>query len=501
MKIFDKEVNSLKHVKKTKVFTFTVVLFLIFSSLRAEIKLPAIISSNMILQRNADVTLWGWADANEKITVNFSWLNDTIKVQANNNGNWNIFVKTTNSKKSQIIKFSSNTSNIVLENVLFGEVWLCSGQSNMEMSLNGRYDIGQPVFGANMAITKSHNSNLRLFSVPRTPSKLPAKDIKNQTSWLAEQFSPEYAIWQEASPKNIPNFSALAYFFGEQLQEVLDVPVALIHASWGGSYVESWISNEVINSYKELVTVNTKNRPNRTSSLLFNGMINPIVQYTIKGLLWYQGESNRNRYTEYKKLFPAMVKDWRTRWGYEFPIYYVQIAPLKYNDKKNAAFMREVQLQCLDLIPNSGIALTMDIGDSVCIHPPKKKEVADRLLFNALNKTYGYTTVDADGPTYESHKIENGGIILKFKYAEYGLYAFDKLKDFEIAGSNKVFYPADAKIIEGKGVFVKSNKVTSPVAIRYAWRNWVDGTLYDSHLLPASSFRTDNWNDATLHKQ
>ncbi len=203
-----------------------------------------------------------------------------------------------------------------------------------------------------------------------------------------------------------------------------------------------------------------------------------------------------------------MVKDWRTRWGIgDFPFYYVQIAPYIYDNNKafqtvdNSAFIREAQLQCLDLIPNSGIAITMDIGEENYIHPPKKKEVADRLLFNALNQTYGYKTVDYAGPVFDSQELKDDGIILKFKNAETGLYSYDALAGFEIAGEDKVFYPADAKIVDYRDVFVMSDKVPKPVAVRYAWRNWVIGTLYDANLLPASSFRTDQWDDAVLSEK
>ena len=491
-------------MKKNNSLSIILFLLLSLNFIKAEVKLPAIISSNMILQRNTDVVIWGWADKNEKITIEFSWLKNALNVIADNKGNWKISVKTTNSKEAQTIRFKSKTSNILLKNILFGEVWLCSGQSNMEMSLKGRYDNGQPVFGANMAITKSSNPNLRLFTVPRTPSKTPLIDIKKETIWLKKKFSPIYGKWLNASPENVANFSALAYFFGKQLQEILDVPVALIHSSWGGSYIKSWISNKAINTYQKFDENDFKKsvkKPNRTPTALFNGMINPIIPFTIKGLLWYQGESDRNEYTEYKKLFPLMVQDWRNRWGYEFPIYYVQIAPFEYNDNKNAAFMREVQLQCLNLIPNSGIAITLDVGDAKSIHPPKKKEVADRLLFNALNKTYGYTAIDCQGPTYVSYEMKDGGILLKFKNVENGLYVKNKLNDFLIAGKDKVFYPAKAEIREPNMVFVKSDKIKNPLAVRYAWHNFVIGTLYDASLLPASSFRTDNWNDATLHKK
>lgn len=481
-------------MRRVRLISLIAVFILLFvESIKAEVKLPAIVSSNMVLQRNTTIVLWGWADAKEEITINTSWLNDLINIQADKEGSWRIKVKTTNSKDPQTIKIKSAASEIILENVLFGEVWLCSGQSNMYEPVNGY--LGQPIFGSTMAIAKSANLNLRLFSVDRIASKTPLKEIE------------KYKGWQEASPECVSDFSAVAYFFGQQLQEILGVPVGLIHTSWGGSSVQAWISNEVMSSHQNINIddVDITKDPNRIPTALFNSMINPLIPYTLKGVLWYQGESNRKEPKDYKKLFPAMVKDWRTRWEIgDFPFYYVQIAPFLYdanNDafqtSDNSAFIREAQLECLDLIPNSGIAITMDIGDKNCIHPPVKKEVADRLLFNALNQTYGYKTVDYAAPIFDSLEVKDGGLVIKFQNVEKGLYSYDKLEGFEIAGDDKVFYPADAKIVDRKDVFVISDKVPNPVAVRYAWNNWVVGTLYGANLLPASSFRTDKWDEAT----
>lgn len=474
---------------------------LILQSIHAEIRLPAILSSNMVLQRNTTIELWGWADASERITIEASWLKESRIVGADPEGNWRIEVRTTNSKEAQTIHIFSNASDITLENVLFGEVWLCSGQSNMQQPVKG-YD-GEPTFGSVGAIAKSSNPDLRLFTIDRVGSKTPLNDVK------------QYTLWQQATPESVADFSAISYFFGQELQEILDCPVGMIHSSWGGSAVQAWISKEAISSYQEvrLDEVDITHRTNYIPTALFNAMIHPIIPYKIKGVLWYQGESNRKEPENYKKLFPAMVEDWRTRWGIgDFPFYYVQIAPFVYdNDNdafqtvENSSFIREAQLQCLDLIPNSGLAVTMDIGDDYSIHPPKKKEVADRLFYNALNQTYGYKTVDYATPICDSLRVKDGGIILTFKNAEMGLFAYDELEDFEIAGENKVFYPAQAKIglrndaIKRNEVFVKSDKVPDPVAVRYAWRNYVVGTLFGSNLIPASSFRTDQWDDATQY--
>jgi sialate O-acetylesterase len=470
---------------------------MVLQSVYAEIKLPAIVSSNMVLQRNTSVKLWGWADPNEKISIKTSWLKKSINIQADAEGNWSVDVQTTNSKEAQSIILKSKTSNITLDNVLFGEVWLCSGQSNMEMPMKGY--AGQPIFGSAEAVAKANNPNLRLFSVTRTiGSKTPLKEVL------------KYSAWQQATPESVLKFSAVAYFYGQQLQEILDVPVGLILSSWGGSSVQAWMSNEALNPYQkiDLLERDIKVKPNIIPTALFNSMIHPLIPYTIKGALWYQGESNVEEAEKYKKLFPAMVEDWRKRWAIgNFPFYYVQIAPHAYSgnettlNSKNSAFIREVQLQCLDLIPNSGVAITMDIGAQNSIHPPKKKEVADRLLYNALNQTYDFKAINYAGPVFDSIEVKDAGLLIKFKNEEEGIYCYNELQGFEIAGNDKVFYTANAKIVDRKKVIVSSEKVLHPVAIRYCWNNWVSGTLLNTNLLPASSFRSDNWTDATRIKK
>ena len=481
-------------MKKVTILSALAMLLLLFvQPVKAEVKLPAIVSSNMVLQRNTTVVLWGWADPKEKITIEASWLGDVLKVTADKDGKWRVDVETTGSKEAQTIKISSKSSDIALENVVFGEVWLCSGQSNMQQPVGGY--TGQPTFGTSMAVARAENPDLRLFTVDRVGSKTPLEDVE------------KYTAWQQASPENVLDFSAVAYYFGQHLQEILDVPVGMIHTSWGGSIVEAWISKEVLSEYQEIdIEEADLKGSNHVQTALYNAMISPLIPYTIKGALWYQGESNRFQAEDYTKLFPAMVKEWRTRWAIgDFPFYYVQIAPFMYDDNHsfqtnaNSAFIREAQLKCLDLIPNSGMAVTMDIGDDYCIHPPKKIEVANRLLFNALNQTYGYKQVDGLSPAYESQEVKDSAVVLSFENAESGLFAYnDELQHFEIAGEDRVFYPAHAKIINRRNVIVQSDSVPIPVAVRYAWRNWLEGGLFDTNLLPASSFRTDDWDDATL---
>lgn len=477
-----------------KYFTIIITILLnltVVFSVNSQIKLPAIVSSDMVLQRNTTINLWGWAAPSEKITIKTSWIEKEIAITAKKDGTWKVEVATNDSKMPQTVSIKSKTSNIFLDNILFGEVWLCSGQSNMEMPLKGF--LGQPIIGSSSAIMHANNPNLRLFKVERIGSKTPLYDLEKNKAWA------------KATPETVANFSAVAYFFGQQLQEILEVPVGLIQTSWGGSFVEAWMSNESLSEFQtiNLADFNEDSKPNKTQTVLFNAMIHPLINYKIKGAIWYQGEANRLDPEGYKKLFPAMVKDWRTRWNVgEFPFYYVQIAPFNYGNNqmvdapKNSAFIREAQLECLDLIPNSGMVVTLDIGDAISIHPPKKKEVTERLLMNALNQTYGMKAVKYKSPTFDSQEIKDKSILLKFKNIELGLYTFDTLKDFEIAGNDKVFYPANAKIVERKFIEVTSEKVLNPVAVRYAWRNFVEGSLFDNNLLPLSSFRTDTWNDA-----
>lgn len=470
----------------TFLFLFTI---LSFCEVSAKVKLPAIVSSHMVLQRNTTVVLWGWADADEKITIKTSWLKKPLSLKADDSGNWRVQVKTNDSKVPHTITIKDNASKIVLEDILFGEVWLCSGQSNMFQPVKG-YSQNQPTANAMMAQAKAKFANVRLFSVDKKNSKEPLSDLKG------------YKAWEKANEENVMDFSAIGWFFGQQLQEILDVPVGIIHSSYGGTPIRAWMSKEALSLYLEvnLADLELKEKTANEPTILYNAMIHPLIPYTIKGALWYQGEANRRDPAGYKKYLSAMVSDWRARWGIgDFPFYFVQIAPYSYIPGKfkavNTAFMREAMAECVDLIPNSGIAITMDIGDEKRIHPPYKKEVADRLLLLALEQTYGFDHIDGKSPKYESMQVVNDTIKLSFKHAETGLFAYDKLLGFEIAGEDRVFYPAEAMIENGNNVVVFSEEVKQPVAVRYAWRNWVKGTLFDNNLLPASSFRTDNWED------
>jgi sialate O-acetylesterase len=305
-------------MKKIRIQLFVLLCSLQYISVHAAVKLPDIIASSMVLQRNTTVALWGWADAGERISIKTSWLKDPIKVTASSSGDWRINIATTDSRQPQTVSISSQQQLITLDNILFGEVWICSGQSNMEMPVSG--NPGQPVFGAQDMIVDAGDAEIRLFTVEK------------QASLTKEKTLGANSGWKSANPQTVKGFSAIAYHFGKRLHDILKVPVGMIHSSWGGSLIEAWMSSESLGPIKEIDLRNVDmKRGNRFPTVLYNAMIHPLIPYTFKGALWYQGEGNASQPELYQSLFPAMVKDWRARWGIgDFPFYYVQIAPYRY---------------------------------------------------------------------------------------------------------------------------------------------------------------------------
>lgn len=476
-----------------KIKSFALVVFVLsFSHLIAQIKLPPIISSNMIMQRNAEVNVWGWAQPNEVVTIKPTWLNKTASTTANKAGFWKIKITTNDDRKAHTITISSKSGKQILKNVLLGEVWLCSGQSNMQMPIKGFP--GQPTFGTLEAQLTAHKTKIRQFNITNNGAKEPLDTPKF------------YTPWTEANAETVLDFGAVSYFFGKQLYEFLDVPIGLIQTARGASSVQAWMSKSTLEEFQKVDLTNVvfdQTNNQKIPTVFFNAMLHPIIPYTIKGAIWYQGEANRQEPVEYTKLFPAMVKDWRSRWEQgDFPFYFVQIAPFGYGNNTsyssfaNSAFMREAQLACVKSIPNAAMAVTLDIGNKNEIHPPKKKEVGDRLALYALNKTYKISGINCEPPTFESiEKKDTIGLFLKFRNTELGLYTPSELEGFDIAGEDKVFYPAKATIINRKLVYVESKMVPKPIAVRYGWSNWFQATLFNTNLLPVSSFRTDNWGD------
>ena len=458
-----------------KNFILLGTILLLCSNFNAQVKVNSLFQNHMVLQRNHPISIFGTAESEEQISVTFKGKNYITKV---NNGKWNVFLSESKAGGPYTLTIKGRNEIEILD-VLVGEVWLCSGQSNMEMPVIGNK--GQPINGSNQAILNSNNPQIRLFKVGRKVAKKPLDDCKGE--------------WKLATPSSVKRFSATAYFYAKVLQEKLNIPIGLITSSWGGTPAESWTPEEIIESeFKKFKGWNKDaSKSQKTPSLLYNGMIHPLLPYTFKGVIWYQGEANKTYHQNYKKLFSAMIKSWRKKWNQgSFPFYFVQIAPLGWGGD-NQAYLREAQLKTMLSVPNTGMVVTLDIGEKESIHPAEKQKVGERLALWALAKDYGFKDIQYSGPVYKSMKISGNKVSLNFDFAKYGLSSFGKeLNDFVIAGEDKVFYKAQAKIKKGKLV-IWSDKVSKPIAVRYGWSEWVNGSLYNTAKLPASSFRTDDW--------
>lgn len=459
------------------VIVLLVSFLLLAEGTQAKITIPSFFSNGMVLQQQSMVAIWGSSDKQQqKVAVKTSWNNRKYTTRTDELGNWKVKVETPVYGGPYIVEISDGEV-VCIENVLIGEVWLCSGQSNMDMRVSGRY--GDPVLGSLDAIVTSENPEIRMFMVGSKMTSAPLTDCEG--------------IWQEASSETVPDFSAAGYFFARKLNEVLRIPVGIIHASYGGSRVEAWMSKEAIEPYRDLEDVHN-------ASILYNGMLSPVVGYGIRGCLWYQGEANVDAPDLCTQLFPSLVNDWRKKWGMgEFPFYYAQIAPFNYNKGegkgKNSAYLREAQTACLKLIPSSGMIILTDIGDARTIHPMEKEAVGNRFAYMALGRTYGKKGFPTTGPLYKSMQTEGNKITLLFDEMGKGLTTYrQQLTGFEVAGEDKVFHPANARFgKDAQTVIVSSPEVEQPVAVRYAFKDYIKGTLYNMSGLPASSFRTDNW--------
>jgi len=450
-------------------------------NLFAQTKVPALFSDNMVLQQQQSVSIWGTDNPQSKITVSGSW-GKNAKVTTDNTGNWKLKLQTPAAGGPYNVVIEG-TKKITLKNVLIGEVWLCSGQSNMEMPVKGYNN--QPVIGSNETILHSTNDQIRYLNTPRSVSLTPLYNVKGE--------------WKPAGPATTGNFSATAYYFAKKLQGILHVPVGLIHTSWGASSVESWMDKETLADFKQVVIPDTipPTPPQQVPAVMYNSMLHPYIGFTIRGVIWYQGESNRGNASEYHPLFSAMIQAWRKQWQQgDFPFYFVQIAPFE-PIKVNAAFLREAQLRTMQTVKNTGMAVTMDIGEKNNIHPSQKEQVGNRLAYWALAKDYHLQGIAFSGPVYKQLQINsNGKLDVTFDYCDGGLTSFGKpLTGFEVAGEDRVFYPAEAIISNAKiGMLtIWSDSVKNPVSVRYAFKNWAEGSLFNTQGLPASSFRTDDW--------
>jgi sialate O-acetylesterase len=497
-------------------------------SLRADVKLPSVLSDGLVLQQGMKVNIWGTADPGERVTVTLG--NQQASGVADSVGQWNVKLGPLNAGGPFTMTFAGKNT-ITLHDVFVGEVWVCSGQSNMEMPVgtNAQGWTGN-VNNYQDEMARADYPMLRLFTVQKAVAGKPQRDVNG--------------YWVAARPQTVGEFSAVGYFFGRELLKVLNVPIGMIHSSWGGTPAESWTSHGTLESdpeFKSILDAESKllspypkvfedfeqqvrqwrqdsdkaesdgasvpaaptvpDDPRRNPwrpAGLFNAMVMPITPYAIRGAIWYQGESNAARAVQYRKLFPAMIRDWRRVWEEgDFPFLFVQLANWGMDNPHSSwPELREAQLKTLSL-PKTGMAVTIDIGDGSDIHPKNKQEVGYRLALAAQAIAYG-RDVMYSGPIYESMAVEGDKIRLRFRYVYGGLVAKNSStwapSGFEIAGNDHKFVDAEAKI-DGDTVVVHSDKVARPVAVRYAWAMNPWCNLYNRAGLPASPFRTDEWEE------
>jgi sialate O-acetylesterase len=482
---------------------------------RADVKLPAIFSDHMVLQQGATVPVWGWADEGEEITVTFTGQKHTTRAKG---GKWRVNLTPLKASVAPEALTVQGKNRVELKNVVVGEVWVASGQSNMQWGLNQTHEWQKEH-------TNSANKNLRLFYVPRVKADAPKDDISGQHHGAKP-------VWMVAGPESTVDFSAVAYYFGRDLQKARQVPVGIIHTSWGGSPAEVWIRDEVmtanadykrdivdpypksLDNYKaakakwdkaaaeakeagKKMEGKAPSPPSWKPSELYNSMIAPLIPYAIKGAIWYQGESNAGRAWQYRTLFADMIRNWRKDWGYDFTFLTVELAPftriLTEPADSNWAELREAQIIASRAVGNAGSVTITDVGEENDIHPKKKEPVGERLALLARKLAYSEKIV-ADGPTFKGAKFEGNKTTITFDNVGAGLLAKggDELKGFAVCGEDRKFEWGKAEI-KGETVVVTSEKVAKPVAVRFGWANYPVVNLWNKDGLPAHPFRSDNF--------
>ncbi len=454
-----------------------------------DVRLPAVFGPNMVLQRNKPITVWGWAEPGQQVQV---WLADRHgQATADDNGRWQLSLKPlpAGGPHRMIV---AGQKVYAIENVMIGEVWLCSGQSNMQWTVRQSADADREIAAANYP-------DIRLFQVPRKPASQPVEDVD--------------AAWVTCSPQTVANFSAVAYYFGRELHKELNVPIGLIDSSWGGTIVEAWTPRDAFLRDQTALryvggavpeSVPFQGHPNFVT-VLYNGMIAPLAPFGIRGAIWYQGEANIPRAYQYEKLLSTLIEGWRRVWfdragddsraarrQRDFSFYLVQIAPFNYNHPPEwLAELREAQLRVMQNVANTGMAVITDIGNLSDIHPTNKQEVGRRLALWALAKDYGRNIVYS-GPIYREMKVEGDKIRIYFDHVDGGLVCKgDKLTWWQIAPEDGEFVEAQA-VIEGDTVVVSSPEVKRPAAVRFGWHHSAEPNLFNKAGLPASPFRTDS---------
>ena len=453
-----------------------ICLLLLQTTIYAQLRLPAIIASDMVLQQNSEAHLWGWSGPAEKIYITTSWDNKTDSTIATRDAKWMIAVPTPKAGGPYTITIKADKT-ILLTNILIGEVWVCSGQSNMEMNSGW----GLPEINAEFS--QCANKNIRFFQVPKTTAKYPQDDVKG--------------YWGICDSNSLRNFSAVGYFFGKKLNNELQVPVGLISSNWGGTSSEVWTPEDAVGNNAQLKygagKIPAADWWPYTVGACFNGMIAPLTSFNIAGVIWYQGESNTEISSNYKNIFTTMIDGWRRAWDKDLPFYYVQIAPFNYGNPNSAAVLREQQTNTLSH-HNVGMVVSTDLVDTVTdIHPKQKKAVGYRLANYALAETYNHPGDVYRSPLYKKMEIVKDKINIYFDYAPNGItIKGDAAKEVYIAGADKKFVPATIKI-EKDFITVSAKSVANPVAVRFGFSNAGIGNLFSKEGLPVIPFRTDDW--------
>lgn len=471
-------------MKKIAILFFALLLF---NTTKAEVKLAAILGDNMVLQQQTNANLWGKATPKSNVSIRTSWDGKTYTAKTNDKGEWIQAVKTPKAGGPYEITLSDG-KELRVKNILIGEVWLCSGQSNMELPMSGYF--GEPVYESTDLINLARpERQIRIATVQKDWSRTPVEECKT-------------AGWELNTPDVVVRATAIGYFFANYVEKALNVPIGIIHSSWGGSTIETWLDKESFNEFPEfdLAFLNQSGEvknANQPPTLLYNAMIDPIKEYTVKGVLWYQGESNRGRHIQYEKLAKKQINKWRELFNNPtMPFYFVQIAPFEYDDPNGwtSGYFYESQAKIAANNPNTGMAVSVDTGEKECIHPAHKREIAERLAYWALGDTYKLP-IKYKSPAYKSMEVKENRILLSFANNEQGMWSpvYDQIPGFEVAGEDKAFYPARATLIgRGRIIEVESTQVSKPVAVRYCFRNYQVGQIFSNFGLPLAPFRTDN---------
>ena len=468
-------------------------------NMQAKVRLHHLVSDNMVIQQQTDVRLWGWAKPGRRVVATTSWSDQRAEAKADRQGRWLLTVQSPRASYTPLsVTFDDGDGAVTIRNVLAGEVWVCAGQSNMEMPVKGFGNC--PVQNYNQEVIHAAGARqVRSAKIPSIMRMTPQEDADTH--------------WRECSPQTVGDFSATGYFFAKLVNRALDIPVGLIEANKGGTRVESWLTKENLERYTQEPTdsmgiVNHKKEWDYHRAMLWgNGTFNPIVNYTVRGILFYQGCSNvgdpGDQYSERLKL---LVDQWRSQFRLgDIPFYFVQIAPFVSGNADGTwnAELQEQQYKASKAIANSGLVCTNDCVlpyEGEQIHPSQKQKVGERLAYLALNKTYGMKTIVCDSPSFRDMLVKSDTVMIHLDNECGAISRFSDMVGFEVAGADRVFHPARAKHFWQPGggywdecIVVTSDAVKQPVAVRYCFRNWLLGNVANAGGLPLFPFRSDNW--------